>query len=188
MKKITILGTMLLAAALIFTGCKDNDATNEFDDCTTTVTSDDIVLADGNWTIKAVISADGESSNMTLKATVENGEYTFTSGSGTMTSDVKEGLAEMGITEAQWNSLSNDEKKLLFSMFLPEGASVSFNGTKMTVTATLDAKTLAGLKNQYDLDNLPPTATIKSNDAKDKYVVTFVDEDGDSTTMYISKD
>ena len=57
MKKLTFLGTMLLAAALIFTGCNDTkDPTSaSFDDCSETITTaDDISFADGNWTIKAI--------------------------------------------------------------------------------------------------------------------------------------
>lgn len=193
MKKLTFLGTMLLAAALIFTGCNDTkDPTSaSFDDCSETITTaDDISFADGNWTIKAIMAFEGMNGEYTIKATVTDGKYTFTSGTGKMIMDLADEMDSEAL--AAFNQLTDEQKKAMVmenmneDMF-PADASISFSGTKMTVTAALDEETLSGMQSEMDFSNLPSDATIKTNSDKTKYVISITDDEG-TETIYISKD
>ena len=105
MKKLSILGTMLLAAALIFTGCKDpKDETNEFSDCSETVTA--VELSEGTWTLtQSVVESEGRM-DMAATATVdEEGNYTFTSLTQTTVTTVPDEYKE------EWNAMNDAQKK-----------------------------------------------------------------------------
>ena len=75
----------------------------------------------------------------------------------------------------------------------PEGAQVSFSGnTAKMVYTTTDATQLAMFASSFDLDELAAavedgSATIKTNSDKTKYVITVTDEDGETSTLYLSK-
>ena len=135
-----------------------------FDDCTTPAT--EVTLADGNWTIKYVMNDVGVSVEANIKATVTNGSYSFTSGTGTLSADLSKVQGGIGA---------------------PEGATVTYNGTIVTVTAAYDAEELAEMQSSMDLSELPNCATIKTNSDNTKYIISYTEE-GITYTIYVSKD
>ena len=187
MKKLTFLGTMLLAAALIFTGCKDpKDETNEFSDCSETVTA--VELSEGTWTLKQTETAPAGKTDLVITATVDaEGNYTFTSLTQTIDGTIP---AEY---RAEWDAMSEDEKKAFAGEGAPEGAQITINGYNVKMVAQItDASQLAMYKSMFDLDMLADavedgSATIKTNSDKTKYVITVTDEDGETSTTYLSK-
>lgn len=187
MKKLTFLGTMLLAAALIFTGCKDpKDETSAYSDCTETATT--VELSAGTWTLtQSVVESEGRM-DMAATATVdEEGNYTFTSLTQTTVTTVPDEYKE------EWNAMNDAQKKEFLESMSPEGAQVSFSGnTAKMVYTTTDATQLAMFASSFDLDELAAavedgSATIKTNSDKTKYVITVTDEDGETSTLYLSK-
>ncbi len=210
MKKLfKVLGLLTIAAAL-FVGCKDpsGSASDPYADCSEEITADEIVLSAGTWTLKGVMTLSFSQSSQIyeFKASVaEDGTYTFTSGTATMIMDLAEYMDEDQL--AQFNSLPADTKELMAEQMaasmagsLPEDASVSLNGTHITISATLDENALQGAQSEFAFDELPDDATIKANSAKTAYVISFTDEttyydqegnrqSGTETyTYYISKD
>lgn len=195
MKKLFKITALIAATvfACAFFGCSNgnssddnNSTTVSFDDCTTTVT--EVSLADGNWTVKVVMNDERNSGEMNIKAIVSNGSYSFTSGTGTQTIDL---ATQMSAEELNaFNKLTDEEKKQIIekmSSSAPEGATVTINGTKVTITAALDAKTLAEMQLSMDLSELPSNANLKTNSDNTKYIIYYT-EDGMTVTIYISKD
>lgn len=186
MKKITILGTMLLAAALIFTGCKEpEDGTSAYSDCTETATT--VELSEGTWTLTTTNTNSQGKQDMVATATVDaEGNYTFTSIKETIVVTVPDDYKEA------WAAMSDAEKKEFAEAMSPEGAQITFSGnTVKMVYTTTDASQLAMFASSFDLDELAAavaagSATIKTNKGNTKYVIT-VTEDGETSTMYISK-
>lgn len=187
MKKLTFLGTMILAAALIFTGCKGpEDETSAYSDCTETATT--VELSAGTWTVKTTEASPSGTMDMVATATVDaEGNYTFTSLTETIVGTIPDTYKEA------WAAMSDAEKKEFAEAMSPEGAQITFSGNtiKMVVTTT-DANQLASFKSSMDLDQLADavedgSATIKTNSDKTKYVITVTDEDGETSTIYLNK-
>mgnify|MGYP003400856188 FL=1 len=195
--KITaLIATMALTCA--FFGCSNGNSSDEnnsnssstttssFDDCTTATT--EVILANGNWTVKVVMNDERMSGEMNIKAIVSNGSYSFTSGTGTQTIDLATQMSEEELNA--FNQLTDEEKKQIIeamSSSAPEGATVTINGTKVTITAALDAETLAEMQSSMDLSELPSNANLKTNSDNTKYIIYYT-EDGMTETIYISKD
>ena len=187
MKKLTFLGTMLLAAALIFTGCKDTkDETSAYSDCTEDATT--VELSAGTWTLTTTNTTSTGRNDMVATATVdEEGNYTFTSITQTAVSTVPDEYKDA------WAEMNDAQKKEFLESMSPEGAQVSFSGnTVKMVYTTTDATELAMFASSFDLEELAGAveegfASIKTNSDKTKYVITVTDEDGETSTLYISK-
>ena len=213
MKKLfKVLGLLTIAAAL-FVGCGEpKDATSSpstnpsatpstgpaastsFDDCTTTVSSTaDISLAAGTWTVKNVMSTQGETQTYDLKASVDNsGNYTFTSGTCT--------FPQLDATTApdEFTALKTEEEKKAFiiDMYdLSENTTIVFEGTKITVTDTISNEELAEINAKLKFDKLPENTVIKANSTKTKYVISYTTTEDNkgktitiSNTLYLSKD
>ena len=186
MKKLTFLGTMLLAAALIFTGCKDpKDETSAYSDCTETATT--VELSAGTWTLTTTNTTSEGKQDMVATATVDaEGNYTFTSITETIVGTIPDDYKEA------WAAMSDAEKKEFAEAMSPEGAQITFSGNtiKMVYTTT-DATQLAKFASSFDLDELADavedgSATIKTNSDKTKYVITVTDDD-ETSTVYLSK-
>lgn len=180
MKKLTILGTMLLAAALIFTGCKEpEDETSE--------TATTVELSEGTWTLTTTNTTSQGKSDIVATATVDaEGNYTFTSITQTIVTTIPDAYKDA------WALMSDAEKKEFLEAMSPEGAQISFSGNTATmVYTTTDATQLAMFASSFDLDELAAAvtegfATIKTNSDKTKYVIT-VTEDDETNTIYLSK-
>lgn len=208
MKKIIkVLGLLTIAAAL-FVGCKNDETSDPFADCSETITADDIELSAGAWTVKGVMTLSFSKSSeiYEFKATVaDDGTYTFTSGTATMIMDLAEYMDADELS--QFNNLPADQKKQLAEQYatfmagsLPEGSSVSLNGTLLTVSVPLDDASIQNAQSTFAFDQLPNDATIKANSAKTAYVITFTeattyyDQSGnpqpatETFTYYINKD
>ena len=190
MKKLIKVSALIAAMALAcaFFGCSDGNSTSSFYDCTTTVTATELTFADGNWTVKAVINGEGFSTEMNIKASVSNGSFSFTSGTGTETVDLASMMSEEELND--FNQLTDEQKKQMIEAMIssaPEEATVTINGTKVTVKAALDAEELAEMQSSMDLSELPNSATIKTNSDNTKYIISLT-EDGITETIYISKD
>ena len=188
MKKLTFLGTMLLAAALIFTGCKDTkDETSAYSDCTEDATT--VELSAGTWTLTTTVVESEGRADMVATATVdEEGNYTFTSLTQTMVTTVPDAYKEM------WDAMSEDDKKAFVTgEDAPENVQITINGYNVKMSGTItDATQLASFASSFDLDELAEavedgSATIKTNSDKTKYVITVTDEDGETSTVYLSK-
>ena len=173
MKKILKISALIAAMALtcVFFGCTpgnssdDGNSTSSFADCTSTAT--EVTLADGNWTLKHVMNGDGVSLEKNIKATVTNGSYSFTSGTGTLSADLSQAQGGIG--------------------GVPKGATVTRDGTKVTATGAYDAEELAEMQSRMDLSELPNSATIKTNSDNTKYIISYTEE-GITYTIYVSKD
>ena len=187
-----------MALTCAFFGCSNGNSSDEnnsnssgtttssFDDCTTATT--EVILANGNWTVKVVMNDERMSGEMNIKAIVSNGSYSFTSGTGTQTIDLATQMSEEELNA--FNQLTDEEKKQIIeamSSSAPEGATVTINGTKVTITAALDAETLAEMQSSMDLSELPSNANLKTNSDNAKYIIYYT-EDGMTETIYISKD
>ena len=196
MKKLLKISALIAAMALscAFFGCSngnssdDNNSnsggstTSSFDDCTNTAT--EVSLTDGTWTVKAVQNGHGLSSEMNIKASVSNGDYTFTSGTAIGTFDLA--------TQVNENELANktdEEKKELLkaNSSFPDDATITINGTLATVTYTLNADRLAAIQSNMDLQELPNNATVKTNSDNTKYIISYT-KDEIINTIYTSKD
>ena len=197
MKKLSKLAAILAALVLAcaFIGCANGNSSDDsnsnsggssttaFADCTTT--AEEVTLADGNWTVKVVNEAEGISQEYNIKASVSNGSFTLTSGTATETEDLSVVMTEDEL--AEFKNLSEDEKKSALADMVPEGATVTINGTKVTISATLEEDTLTAMQSSMDLSEIPEGATIKTNSDKTKYIISLTNGDG-TETIYISKD
>lgn len=189
-KTVAVLSALLLAAAFI--GCSNPNSSDDsgtsvsFDDCTTTAT--EVTFADGNWSIKYVITGDGMSGEANIKATAADGNYTFTSGTGTQTVDLSKMMDADELTA--FNAMTTEQKKaaIIKEMYAPENAKVTFNGNVVTIKAAMMSTTdLAEMQKNMDLSTLPSSAVIKTNADNTKYTISFT-ESGIIYAIYISKD
>lgn len=188
-KTVAVLSALLLAAAFI--GCSNPNSSDDsgtsvsFDDCTTTAT--EVTFADGNWSIKYVITGDGMSGEMNIKATAADGNYTFTSGAGTQTVDLSKMMDADEL--AAFNAMTAEQKKaaIIEEMQPPENAEVTFNGTVVTIKAAMSTTDLAEMQKDMDLSTLPSSAVIKTNADNTKYTINFT-VSGITYAIYISKD
>lgn len=189
-KTVAVLSALLLAAAFI--GCSNPNSSDDsgtsvsFDDCTTTAT--EVTFADGNWSIKYVITGDGMSGEANIKATAADGNYTFTSGTGTQTVDLSKMMNADELTA--FNAMTAEQKKaaIIKEMNAPENAEVTFNGNVVTIKAAMMSTTdLAEMQKNMDLSTLPSSAVIKTNADNTKYTISFT-ESGIIYAIYISKD
>ena len=166
MKKLSIVAGLLLTSALVFMGCK-NPASGEvsFDDCTETITKSEIELSDGNWAVKA----EGENNNgqtitYDLVASVTGGVVTLTSGTITMSFDLADSMSADQISA--FNQLTQEQKEQMISQMqgsLPEGSSIRIDGTKVSISVTMDAG-IASIELTYvNTSNNTTTTTFTSN-------------------------
>lgn len=188
-KTVAVLSALLLAAAFI--GCSNPNSSDDsgtsvcIDDCTTTAT--EVTFADGNWSIKYVITDDGMSGEANIKATAADGNYTFTSGTGTQTVDLSKMMDADELTT--FNAMTAEQKKaaIIEEMNAPENAEVTFNGNVVTIKAAMSTTDLAKMQKDMDLSTLPSSAVIKTNADNTKYTINFT-KSGITYAIYISKD
>lgn len=188
-KTVAVLSALLLAAAFI--GCSNPNSSDDsgtsvsFDDCTTTAT--EVTFADGNWSIKYVITAYSWSGEANIKATAADGNYTFTSGTGTQTVDLSKMMDADEL--AAFNAMTAEQKKaaIIKETHAPENAEVTFNGNVVTIKFAMRTTDLAEMQEGMDLSTLPSSAVIKTNADNTKYTINFT-ESGKTYTIYISKD
>ena len=188
-KTVAVLSALLLAAAFI--GCSNPNSSDDsgtsvsIDDCTTTAT--EVTFADGNWSIKYVITDDGMSGEANIKATAADGNYTFTSGTGTQTVDLSKMMDADELTA--FNAMTAEQKKaaIIEEMNAPENAEVTFNGNVVTIKAAMSTTDLAEMQKDMDLSTLPSSAVIKTNADNTKYTINFT-KSGITYAIYISKD
>lgn len=188
-KLVVLLTAMIMACA--FVGCAnsssgdDNGTTVSFDDCTSTAT--EVTFADGNWTIKYVMTSDGMNGEANIKATASGGTYNFTSGSATQTVDLSKMMDEDELSE--FNALSEADKKnaIISEMNAPADAVFTFNGNVVTIKANMSTADLAKMKKGLNLAELPNDAVIKTNSDNTKYTINFSSY-GTTYALYISKD
>lgn len=210
MKKITI-AAMLLAAAIAFTSCGNpagsgagnqnntgsgdsgsgdagsgdsNTTTVTFDDCTTTITKDQIELSDGNWGVKKIDLFEYITNTSETVASVTDGNYTFISGKLTTTFDLTDAMTADQITA--FNQLSQAEKEQQISQLNTHfmhftNVTTNINGTNVSIVSNGSASELAQLSNQFTLSTLPSTATIKTNSNKTKYTFSYTETYGNDT-------
>lgn len=188
-KTVAVLSALLLAAAFI--GCSNPNSSDDsgtsvsIDDCTTAAT--EVTFADGNWSIKYVITDDGMSGEANIKATAADGNYTFTSGTGTQTVDLSKMMDADELTA--FNAMTAEQKKaaIIEEMNAPENAEVTFNGNVVTIKAAMSTTDLAEMQKDMDLSTLPSSAVIKTNADNTKYTINFT-KSGITYAIYISKD
>lgn len=189
-KTVAVLSALLLAAAFI--GCSNPNSSDDsgtsvsFDDCTTTAT--EVTFADGNWSIKYVITNDSMSGEANIKATAADGNYTFTSGTGTQTVDLSKMMDADEL--AAFNAMTAEQKKatIIKRMHAPENGEVTFNGNVVTIKFAMRTTDLAEMQEDMDLSTLPSSAVIKTNADNTKYTINFTNKYGTTYTIYISKD
>lgn len=190
-KLFNLMATLFCMVMLVFTvACDNGNGGNggaSFDDCDKI--AEEIVLSDGEWTLKAVMVSEEEgTAEITLQATVENNEYTFTSGTLTATMDFAVMFEDSPEALEMFNSLSDAEKNEMFleDADLQEGTSVTWNGTKATMSASIPEEELAGYKEDLDFDSLPEEFIVKTNADNTKYVISY-EEEGYKEEYFISK-
>jgi hypothetical protein len=124
----------------------------------------------------------------TLEATVTNGAYEFTSGESSMSMDMGKGMSEEDIE--YFGNMSDEQKNAFLEQSgeeIPEGWKVSWDGLTLNMEGPLSPDELAGMKNDFNLENIPDDAVIKTNANKTKYTIniSFTGEDGTTANMEI---
>ncbi len=192
-KLFNLMATLFCMVMLVFTvACDNGNGGNggaSFDDCDQV--AEEIVLSDGEWTVKGVMVSEeeGASSEVTMQATVESNEYTFTSGTYTTTMDFAVMFEDSPEALEMFNSLSDAQKNAMFleGADLQEGTSVTWNGTKVTMSGSIPEEELAGYKEEFDFDSLfDSDCVVKTNADNTKYVITY-EEAGYKEEYFISK-
>ncbi len=190
MKKLSIVVGLLLTSALVFMGCKNPaGGAVSFDDCTEEITKSEIELSDGNWAVKA----EGENNNgqtitYDLVASVTGGVVTLTSGTVTMSFDLADSMSADQISA--FNQLTQEQKEQMISQMqgsLPEGSSIRIDGTKVSISVTMDESNLTSMNSQVDFSTLPADTEIKTNANKTKYTFTLDMGSGSTANYYIYK-
>jgi cytochrome c biogenesis protein ResB len=190
MKNISIVAGLLLTSALVFMGCK-NPASGEvsFDDCTETITKSEIELSDGNWAVKAEgENNNGQTRTYDLVASVTGGVVTFTSGTATTSFDLANSMTADQISA--FNQLTQEQKEQMISQMqgsLPEGSSIRIDGTKVSISVTMDESGLTNMKSQFNFSALPADTEIKTNANKTKYTFSLDMGYGSTGKYYIYK-
>lgn len=191
-KLFNLMATLFCMVMLVFTvACDNGNGGNggaSFDDCDRI--AEEIVLSDGEWTLKGVMVSkeEGMSSEITMQATVENNEYIFTSGTLTATMDFAVMFEDSPEALEMFNSLSDEQKNEMFleDADLQEGTSVTWNGTKVTMSASIPEEELVEYKEDLDFDSLPEEFIVKTNADNTKYVISY-EEEGYKEEYFISK-
>jgi|GEM_PF-4327214 len=190
MKKLSIVVGLLLTSALVFMGCK-NPACEavSFDDCTEEITKSEIELSDGNWAVKAEgENNNGQTRTYDLVASVTGGVVTFTSGTATTSFDLANSMTADQISA--FNQLTQEQKEQMISQMqgsLPEGSSIRIDGTKVSISVTMDESGLTNMKSQFNFSALPADTEIKTNANKTKYTFTLDMGSGSTANYYIYK-
>lgn len=190
MKKLSIVVGLLLTSALVFMGCK-NPASGEvsFDDCTEEITKSEIELSDGNWAVKAEgENNNGQTRTYDLVASVTGGVVTFTSGTATTSFDLANSMTADQISA--FNQLTQEQKEQMISQMqgsLPEGSSIRIDGTKVSISVTMDESGLTNMKSQFNFSALPADTEIKTNANKTKYTFSLDMGYGSTGKYYIYK-
>ena len=189
MKKLSIVAGLFLASALVFMGCK-NPASGEvsFDDCTETITKSEIELLDGNWAVKAEGEYNDQTTTYDLVASVTGGVVTLTSGTVTMSFDLADSMSADQISA--FNQLTQEQKEQMISQMqgsLPEGSSIRIDGTKVSISVTMDESDLTSMNSQFNFSNLPADTEIKTNATKTKYTFSLDMGYGSTGKYYIYK-
>jgi len=169
-----------------------DDVAKEFADCTTDVDVENMVIADGSWTVIG-IQPDAEmfqSVTVTLQATVKDNYFTYTSGTATSIVDASIMLEEYPETlEALRNAKNDEEKTAIMFGGMPEGATVTWDGLIATMTYPFDQEALDDCSDMQ-FSSLPEFAVVKCNADKTKYVIsaTYESAEGEVTeTYYLEK-
>ena len=199
MKKFLSLSAVLLAAALVFMGCKQPVAedTDPFSDCSETVST--IEMSDGTWTITTSNSGTSNgmsyTSDFTFKATVADGELEITSGTQKMVMKTEDVLGEYYST---YTSLTAEQKKQFQEVYksgLTDSFEASFGTVEdvtmtdeyITITLELGSAMLQSAAYMFNPANLPEGSTIKTNSDKTKYIITVTIQDH-TAVYYATKD
>lgn len=206
MKKIT-LAAMLLVAAIAFTSCGNpagsgagnqnntgsedsgsgaagsggssgsNSGTITYDDCTTTITRDQIVLSDGNWEVKLEEEEVNEPvlGTTIFKVTSATNQLTFTAGTYTVVRDLTAIWSNFdnGTGAVDLETLS-EEERIQCLAHIYTNYSITFNGKVMTAVRTLTTSELQGYTDTFTFNNsIPETADIKINAAVTKCKISY---------------
>ena len=198
MKKLSTLTALLLAATLVFMGCKQqaDDKSDPYSDCSETVTS--IELADGTWTLTASDSGDmgfPYTSEATYKITASSGNYNVISGTTKMSMKTKDVLRE---NYSEYVEMSAAEKNLFKQEFLNQVkymipsymgtiSEADMNDQNIIIVFELSQYTLSTVAAVLNPANLSSACTVKTNSDKTKYVIT-VPTDEKTYTYYVTKD
>ena len=195
-KTVKVLGLLLVAAAM-FTGCKQNveepapapSIDGElFSKEDTTVTASAVELSDGNWTFRLVAKDDDETGA---------GELTFTAANGGLdaTKDFTFKFSQKGTIPAGTTEEDKEEAK---------AAGYTFDGDKYSFYKEFDAKSLTEYMSENPDDDITDCAEmmlmivtnpsvsanssvpIKTNSDKTKFFAEQT-EDGATMTMYFAK-
>ncbi|BDC92713.1 hypothetical protein [Treponema bryantii] len=173
-KFVKMLGIFLLSIAL-FIGCKNNDD-NSYQS---------ITLSDGNWTMVTEFELPTLSRIViTLKATITNGNYVFTSGT-TTTVYTKANFPGMDFSEMTDEEIQNEIEFLNMLSF--DTYSYDSENEEILITNTFTNEELEEMKGNYDFSKIPSSAHITSNDDKTEYIITET-ENGETRTITITKD
>lgn len=190
MKKLSIVAGLLLTSALVFMGCKNPaGGAVSFDDCTEEITKSEIELSDGNWAVKAEgENNNGQTRTYDLVASVTGGVVTFTSGTATTSFDLANSMTADQISA--FNQLTQEQKEQMISQMqgsLPEGSSIRIDGTKVSISVTMDESGLTNMKAQFNFSALPADTEIKTNANKTKYTFSLDMGYGSTGKYYIYK-
>ena len=199
MKKLSTLTALLLAATLVFMGCKQqaDDKSDPYSDCSNSTTTLD--FADGDWTLTTTISGkeDGYSytEEDTYHAVVSGGDYNFTSGTSKITMNTKELMGENyedykdlpPAYKEQMKEYFKESVKYMIPSSMGTVEEVSINEVNIVVLVDLSSTMLAQVKTALNPNNLPAGTTIKTNDEKTKYIISTT-INGKTYTYYATKD
>ena len=200
MKKITI-AAMLLAAAIAFTSCGNpagsgagnqnntgsgdagsgdagsgdsNTTTVTFDDCTTSITRDQIVLSDGNWEIKQEEEGPTSLETTVYVASSSSNVLTFTSGTFKRVVDFADQWSNFnnGTGAVDLNTLSDEEQLEVFN-YLFNNSTNTISGTVVTSTRDFTSEELEYRSNNFTFNSIQEDAEIKINSAETKCKIVW---------------
>ena len=190
MKKLVKVTALLLVAAAMFAGCKNNveeEPANEValfskDDVSIAIAGTDINLTDGNWAYAYKLESnyhESESSHSpagTWEMSIfEKAELTVANGSTTFTYLYDKGYEKLTADR----DLTEEE----ISNFTADGATVDGRVVKMEIDQEYPAAALSQLTLQEQLGMLK-YFTLKTNEEHTKYFVEHSEsEDGESGTI-----